>query len=220
VSELAPSILSADFSRLGEEIRSVEKAGARMLHLDVMDGHFVPNLTLGPPVVRSIRKATALKLDAHLMIEDPDSFIGEFAAAGADMISVHVEACRHLNRTVTAIKALGRLAGVVLNPATPLDTLAEILPEADYILLMSVNPGWGGQMFIPRVKDKIAALRQRIDRLGLATRIEVDGGVTRDNIGELAEAGADMLVAGSSVFGGGDPQAAAADLIARLGTAR
>ena len=220
MSELAPSILSADFSRLGEEIRSVEKAGARMLHLDVMDGHFVPNLTLGPPVVRSIRKATALKLDAHLMIEDPDSFIGEFAAAGADMISVHVEACRHLNRTVTAIKALGRLAGVVLNPATPLDTLAEILPEADYILLMSVNPGWGGQMFIPRVKDKIAALRQRIDRLGLATRIEVDGGVTRDNIGELAEAGADMLVAGSSVFGGGDPQAAAADLIARLGTAR
>lgn len=220
VAELAPSILSADFSRLGEEIRSVEKAGVKMLHLDVMDGHFVPNLTLGPPVVRSIRKATKLKLDAHLMIEDPDSFIEEFATAGANMISVHVEACRHLNRTVAAIKSRGCQAGVVLNPATPLDALEEILPEADYILLMSVNPGWGGQKFIPRVKDKISELRERIVRLGLATRIEVDGGVTRDNILQLAEAGADMLVAGSSVFGGGDPQAAAADLIARLGTAK
>ena len=216
MSELAPSILSADFARLGEEIRSVEKAGVRMLHLDVMDGHFVPNITLGPPVVRSLRQATSLRLDAHLMIEDPDAFIDEFVAAGADMISVHAEACRHLHRTVTAIRSKGRQAGVVLNPATPLHVLDEILPEADYILLMSVNPGWGGQKFIPAVKDKIARLRERVRGLGLKTLIEVDGGVTRDNIAALAAAGADILVAGSSVFGGGDAGAAAAELIGRL----
>jgi ribulose-phosphate 3-epimerase len=216
VAELAPSILSADFSRLAEEILAVEKAGVRTLHVDVMDGHFVPNITIGPPVVSSLRKATKLKLDAHLMIDNADAFIDAFVEAGADMISVHVEACRHLHRTVTSIKSKGRKAGVVLNPATPLDALEEILPEADYILLMSVNPGWGGQKFIPRVKDKIAALRDRLERRGLKTLIEVDGGVTRDNIADLVAAGADLLVAGSSVFGGGDPRAAAADLIARM----
>ncbi|HZI94122.1 MAG TPA: ribulose-phosphate 3-epimerase [Patescibacteria group bacterium] len=216
MAELAPSILSADFSRLAEEILAVEKAGVRTLHVDVMDGHFVPNITIGPPVVSSLRKATKLKLDAHLMIDNADAFIDAFVEAGADMISVHVEACRHLHRTVTSIKSKGRKAGVVLNPATPLDALEEILPEADYILLMSVNPGWGGQKFIPRVKDKIVALRDRLERRGLKTLIEVDGGVTRDNIADLVAAGADLLVAGSSVFGGGDPRAAAADLIARM----
>jgi len=219
VAVLAPSILSADFSRLSDQIKAVEAAGARMLHLDVMDGHFVPNITIGPPVIRSIRKATALTLDAHLMIENADAFIDEFVAAGADMISVHVEACRHLHRTVTSIQAKGRQAGVVLNPATPLDALDEILPVADYVLLMSVNPGWGGQPFIPRIMAKIRDLRERITAAGLPTQIEVDGGVTADNIAELASAGADMIVAGSSVFGAQDARAAAADLISRLGAA-
>ena len=217
MTDLAPSILSADFSRLATEIHAVEKAGATILHVDVMDGHFVPNITIGPPVVRSIRKTTTMRLDAHLMIESPDSFIDEFVDAGADMISVHVEACRHLHRTVTAIKARGRKAGVVLNPATPLGALDEILPETDYVLLMSVNPGWGGQKFIPSVKEKIVALRDRIRRRGLVTAIEVDGGVTRDNAADLVAAGADILVAGSSVFGGGDPQAAAAEIMRRMG---
>jgi len=219
VAVLAPSILSADFSRLSDQIKAVEAAGARMLHLDVMDGHFVPNITIGPPVIRSIRKATALTLDAHLMIENADAFIDEFVAAGADMISVHVEACRHLHRTLTSIQAKGRQAGVVLNPATPLDALDEILPVADYVLLMSVNPGWGGQPFIPRIMGKIRELRERIAAEGLRTQIEVDGGVTADNIAELASAGADMIVAGSSVFGAQDARAAAADLISRLGAA-
>ena len=216
MAELAPSILSADFSRLGEEIRAVEDAGVRTLHVDVMDGHFVPNITIGPPVVRSIRKVTKLRIDAHLMIENADDFIDEFATAGADMISVHVEACRHLHRTVTSIKASGRKAGVVLNPATPLDALEDILPEADYILLMSVNPGWGGQKFIPHVKDKISELRGRLRQRGLKTLIEVDGGVTRDNIADLVTAGADILVAGSSVFGEADPKRSAAELIAKM----
>ncbi len=213
---LAPSILSADFSRLADQIHDVETAGARMLHLDVMDGHFVPNITIGPPVIRSIRRATALTLDAHLMIENADAFIDDFVSAGADMISVHVEACRHLHRTVTSIQAKGRQAGVVLNPATSLETLEEILPVADYVLLMSVNPGWGGQAFIPRVMGKIRALKERIAAAGLATQIEVDGGVTADNIADLAAAGADIIVAGSSVFGGDDARGAAAGLIARL----
>lgn len=216
---LAPSILSADFGRLAEEIGAVERAGVTILHVDVMDGHFVPNITIGPPVVRSIRRTTRLILDAHLMVENPDDHLDAFVEAGADMISVHVEACRHLHRTVTAIKARGRQAGVVLNPVTALATVDEILPVADYVLLMSVNPGWGGQTFIPHVKEKITALREAIRRRGLSTRIEVDGGVTRDNIAGLAAAGADILVAGSSVFGTGDPSAAAADLMARLGAA-
>ncbi|HET9481943.1 MAG TPA: ribulose-phosphate 3-epimerase [Candidatus Polarisedimenticolia bacterium] len=211
---LAPSILSADFSRLGEQIRSVEAAGVTMLHLDVMDGHFVPNLTIGPPVVASIRRATKLKLDVHLMIEHADAFLVPFIQAGADLISVHLEACPHLHRTIAEIKAKGRKAGIVLNPATTLDLLDDILPEADYVLLMSVNPGWGGQKFIPHVKDKIAALRSRIRQRGLNTLIEVDGGVTKDNIASLAQAGADMIVAGSAVFGAPDPAVAAAELAA------
>ncbi|MGH9867770.1 MAG: ribulose-phosphate 3-epimerase [Candidatus Polarisedimenticolia bacterium] len=217
---LAPSILSADFSRLAEEIQAVERAGVSLLHVDVMDGHFVPNLTIGPPVVRCVRAATSLKLDCHLMVEDPDRWIDPFAEAGADMISVHVEACRHLHRTVAAIRSSGREAGVVLNPATPLHALDGILADVDYVLLMSVNPGWGGQAFIPRVKDKVVDLRQRIDEAGLSARIEVDGGVTRDNIATLAAAGADILVAGSAVFGGADPGKGAAELMAALAAVR
>lgn len=213
---LAPSILSADFSCLADQIRAMEGAGVEMLHLDVMDGHFVPNITIGPPVIRSIRESTRLRLDAHLMIESADRFIDDFADAGADMISVHQEACPHLHRTIGAIKGRGCEAGVVLNPATPIDALADILAEVDYVLLMSVNPGWGGQAFIPHVRDKIAALKDRISGAGLAARIEVDGGVTRDNIADLARAGADMLVAGSAVFGAADPAKAAGDLIAAL----
>jgi len=211
--QVQPSILSADYSRLGEQLDTVMGAGARVIHVDVMDGHFVPNLTLGPPVIRSLRKATRLTLDAHLMIENADRFIDEFAAAGADMISVHVEASRHLHRTVTAIKSKGLKAGVVLNPATPLSALDDILPEADYVLLMSVNPGWGGQKFIPHVKDKIQALRGLIRARGCSALIEVDGGVTEENIAGIAAAGADILVAGSAVFDGGDPRLAAARLI-------
>jgi ribulose-phosphate 3-epimerase len=220
VAQLAPSILSADFSRLASEIRAVEQAGVGILHVDVMDGHFVPNITIGPPVIRSLRKTTPLTLDAHLMIENADSFIDAFVDAGADMISVHVEACRHLHRTITSIKARGRKAGVVLNPATPLDALEQILPEADYVLLMSVNPGWGGQQFIPHVKEKIAALRGMIRGRGATALIEVDGGVTRDNIAAVAAAGADIIVAGNAVFTGGDPRAAAAELIALLNSSR
>jgi ribulose-phosphate 3-epimerase len=217
---LAPSILSADFTRLGEEIRAVEAAGVTMLHLDVMDGHFVPNITIGPPVVRSLRKATRLRLDAHLMIENPDQYVDAFVDAGADMISVHFEACAHLHRTITAIQGRGRQAGVVLNPATPLSALDEILPHVDYVLLMSVNPGFGGQEFIPHVQPKIAALRQRIDKGGHRALLEVDGGVTRDNIVPLAAAGADLIVAGSAVFSHGDPRQSAADLIAALDARR
>ncbi|MFQ5701121.1 MAG: ribulose-phosphate 3-epimerase [Acidobacteriota bacterium] len=211
---LVPSILSADFSRLAEQIHAVERAGVEMLHVDVMDGHFVPNITMGPPVLRSIRAATKLKLDVHLMIENADTFIDAFAGAGADMISVHVEACPHLHRTVTSIKAHGCKAGVVLNPATPLESLEEIFPVADFVLLMSVNPGWGGQEFIPRVRDKMSDLRETVQRRNLPTLLEVDGGITRDNIAGMVGAGASMIVAGSAVFGRPDPGAAAADLMA------
>jgi len=213
---LAPSILSADFSRLAEQMQAVEQAGVTILHVDVMDGHFVPNLTLGPPVIRSLRKATRLTLDTHLMIENADRFIDEFADAGADMISVHVEACPHLHRTVTAIKSKGLKAGVVLNPATPLAVLDDILPEADYVLLMSVNPGWGGQRFIPYVKNKVRALRGLLSARSCRALIEVDGGVTEENIAGLASAGADILVAGNAVFGAGDPRLAATRLIGLL----
>ncbi len=208
---LAPSILSADFSRLGEEIGAVEGAGAGLIHVDVMDGHFVPNITIGPPVLRAVRKVTDLPLDAHLMIENADRWVETFVDAGADMVSVHVEACPHLHRTVEAIRTRGAKAGVVLNPATPLSALDAILDDVDYVLLMSVNPGFGGQKFIPAVRSKIRALRSRIQSAsGPASRvvIEVDGGVDEGNAADLIRDGAGILVAGSAIFGGGDPAGA------------
>ena len=217
---LAPSILAADFARLGEEIAAVEAGGARLLHLDVMDGHFVPNLTIGPPVVESIHRVTGLPLDVHLMIEEPDRYIERFARAGADLISVHQEAVPHLQRTVALIHDCGAAAGVALNPATPLGTLEEILPELDFVLLMSVNPGFGGQRFIPSVLRKIETLRTRIGAAGLEVRIQVDGGVGPDNAEELVRRGADYLVAGSAVFDGRDPQDRARALTAILERAR
>ena len=212
---IAPSILSADFARLGEEIRAIENGGAGLVHVDVMDGHFVPNITLGPPIVESIRKTTSLPLDCHLMIEHPDRWVDAFAEAGADLISVHQETAVHLHRTLAHIRARGLLAGVVLNPATPVATLAEMLAEADYVLLMSVNPGFGGQKFIPGVLSKVRELRRRLDEARSSARIEVDGGVGLSNIDGLADAGADWFVAGSAVYGGGDPAGAARALAAR-----
>lgn len=199
--KIAPSILSADFSRLGEEIKAVEAAGADLIHVDVMDGCFVPNITIGPLVVEAVRKVTDLPLDVHLMINDADRYIGDFAAAGADWITVHVEACRHLHRTVDQIKKLNKVAGVVLNPATSLATLDYILPDVDLVMLMSVNPGFGGQSFIESTLDKIKALRQRLDEIGSKAGIEIDGGVSPATISRIAGAGADIFVAGSAVFG-------------------
>ena len=198
---MAPSILSADFSRLGEEIKAVEKAGADIIHVDVMDGHFVPNITIGPPVVASVRKITELPLDVHLMISDADRYVEDFAKAGADWITVHVEACPHLHRTVSRIKELGKKAGTVLNPATPLGSLDEILPEIDLVMLMSVNPGFGGQSFIRSSIQKIKTLRKMIEKRGLEVGIEIDGGVSPATIADVAGAGANIFVAGSAVFG-------------------
>lgn len=198
---IAPSILSADFTRLGEEVQAVEAAGADWIHADVMDGHFVPNITFGPLVVAAVRKITRLPIDVHLMIESPDRYIQEFAEAGADWISVQVETCPHLNRAVQQIKETGARAGVVLNPSTPLSTLDWVLEYADYVLVMSVNPGFGGQAFIGNSLEKIRRLRRMIDDRGLATRIEVDGGIKENNIAEVAAAGADVFVAGSAIFG-------------------
>ena len=203
--ELAPSILSADFSRLGAEVRAATEGGATIIHVDIMDGHFVPNLTIGPPVVKSLRRATELPLDCHLMIENPDEFIPAFAEAGADWISVHQEACRHLNRTLHLIKSHDCVAGVVINPATPVDTLAEVLDIVDYVLVMSVNPGFGGQKFIPSTLHKMQQLAQIRSQRGLPYRIEVDGGVALDTVAEVVRAGAEILVAGNAVFGSGDP---------------
>jgi ribulose-phosphate 3-epimerase len=203
--EIAPSILSADFARLAEQIQMVEEGGADIIHVDVMDGHFVPNLTLGPPVVAAIRKVTSLPLDTHLMIETPDRYVEAFADAGANMISVHPEAAIHLHRTISLIRKVGAVPGVVLNPATPIGVLDEILPDVDYVLIMSVNPGFGGQKFIPRSTEKVARLRSMIRDRGLATRIEIDGGIGLENAGEVVGAGAEMLVAGSSIFGDRDP---------------
>ena len=198
--KIAPSILSADFSRLAEDIRAVDRAGADYIHVDVMDGHFVPNITIGPLVVEALRRVTDKPLDVHLMIENPDLYIPEFARAGADIITVHQEAVPHLHRTVQLIKSFGKKAGVSLNPATPVATLDVILDDLDLVLVMSVNPGFGGQAFIPSALDKIRALRQRISQRGLATELEVDGGVKIDNIRAVVAAGADVLVAGSAVF--------------------
>ncbi|MGB8337187.1 MAG: ribulose-phosphate 3-epimerase [Desulfobacterales bacterium] len=198
---IAPSILSADFTRLGEEVQAVEAAGADWIHADVMDGHFVPNITFGPLVVAAVRKITRLPIDVHLMIESPDRYIQAFAEAGADWISVQVEACPHLNRAVQQIKEAGAKAGVVLNPSTPLSALDWVLEYADYVLIMSVNPGFGGQAFIGNSLEKIRRLRRMIGDRGLATRIEVDGGIKENNIAEVAAAGADVFVAGSAIFG-------------------
>jgi ribulose-phosphate 3-epimerase len=203
--ELAPSILSADFARLGEHVRAASEGGAALIHVDVMDGHFVPNLTIGPPVVKSLRKVTKLPLDCHLMIENPDDFIPIFADAGVDWISVHQEACRHLDRTLHLIKSHNCLAGVVINPATPVDTLSEVLDIVDYVLVMSVNPGFGGQKFIPSTLHKMRQLAEIRGQRGLAYRIEVDGGVALDTIAQVVQAGAEILVAGNAVFGSGDP---------------
>ncbi len=205
MAEILPSILSADFARLGEQLGVLEQAGCRMVHVDVMDGHFVPNITLGPPVVASLRKATRMTLDVHLMISDPDRYAPLFVEAGADQVSVHQETCPHLDRTVRMIQGLGARAGVVVNPATAVDTLDEVLGFVDFVLIMSVNPGFGGQKFIPYTLDKVRRLAARRRERGLKFEIEIDGGVTRDNVGEVVRAGVEWVVAGSAVFGNGSP---------------
>lgn len=210
--EIAPSLLSADFARLGEQIGIVERAGASLLHLDVMDGRFVPNLTIGLPVVKSISRATRLPIDAHLMIVEPGRYAEEFVKAGAQMVSIHVEADPHAQRTLSAIRSAGGQAGIAINPATPLSALDEALKFADYVLLMSVNPGFGGQKFIPESLDKLRRLRKMIDERGANTRIEIDGGIDADNIAEVAAAGAEIIVSGSAIFGAADPAVALREL--------
>ena len=211
--EIAPSILSADFTRLADEIRAAEAGGAKVLHVDVMDGQFVPNITIGLPVVKSLRKATTLTIDTHLMIEDPGRYAVQFVEAGADMVSVHVEADVHLQRTLTAIRDAGGRAGIAINPATPLVALEEALPYADFILLMSVNPGFGGQKFIPTSMDKVRRLKRMIEERLLDVKIEIDGGIDASNIAEVVDAGAEIIVAGSAVYGKKDPTEAVRELI-------
>ena len=210
--EIAPSILSADFSCLGDQIQAVERGGAGILHVDVMDGHFVPNITIGLPVVKSLAGFTRLPIDAHLMITDPGIYATQFVEAGAQMVSVHVEADAHLHRTVMAIKAAGAQGGVVLNPATPVSAVEEALQFVDYVLVMSVNPGFGGQKFIPQALDKVKRLRQMIVERQLNVRIEIDGGVDRTNIEKVVAAGAEIIVAGSAIFGKSDAEAAVKEL--------
>jgi ribulose-phosphate 3-epimerase len=210
--EIAPSILSADFSRLGQEIEAVEQGGAGILHVDVMDGHFVPNITIGLPVVKSIAKVTHLPIDAHLMITDPGQYAAQFVSAGAKMVSVHIEADAHLHRTVMSIKAAGAQAGVVLNPATPVVAVEEALQFVDYVLVMSVNPGFGGQKFIPESVAKVRRLRQMITEKQLNVRIEIDGGIDRSNIETVVAAGAEIIVAGSAIFGKTDAKLAVEEL--------
>jgi ribulose-phosphate 3-epimerase len=210
--EIAPSILSADFTRLGAEIEAVERGGATVVHVDVMDGHFVPNITVGLPVVKAVARATRLVVDTHLMISEPGRYAAEFVAAGAQMVSVHVETDPHLHRTLCSIKEKGAQAGIAINPATPLGALDESLQFADFILLMSVNPGFGGQKFIPSSLEKLRGLRRMIEERRLATRIEIDGGIDRTNIAEVAGAGAEIIVAGSAVFGGTDPEQSVREL--------
>lgn len=211
--ELAPSILSADFAHLADQVEQATAGGASVIHVDIMDGHFVPNLTIGPPVVKSLRKATRLPLDCHLMIENPDEYIGAFAEAGADWISVHQEACRHLNRTLNLIKSHDCRAGVVINPATPVETLSEVLDIVDYVLVMSVNPGFGAQKFIPETLGKVRKLADLRAHRGYGYRIEIDGGVALDTITEVVRAGSEILVAGNAVFGKGDPKQNASALL-------
>jgi len=210
--DIAPSILSADFSRLGEEIEAVERGGASILHVDVMDGHFVPNITIGLPVVKSLAAATRLPLDAHLMISEPGRYAAQFVSAGAKMVSVHVEADPHLHRTLMSIKSAGAQAGVVLNPSTPVGAVEEALQFADYVLVMSVNPGFGGQQFIPESVDKVRRLRQLITERQLNVRIEIDGGIDRHNIETVVAAGAEIIVAGSAIFGSANAEDAVKEL--------
>lgn len=206
--EIAPSILSADFTKLGQQIEIVEGAGASLLHVDVMDGRFVPNITVGLPVVQAISRATQLPIDAHLMIVEPGRYAEQFVKAGAQMVSIHIEADPHAHRTLSAIRAAGAQAGIAINPATPLSALDEALKFADYVLLMSVNPGFGGQTFIPESLDKVRRLRKMIDERGLKARIEIDGGIDAENIAEIASAGAEIIVSGSAIFGAPDPAVA------------
>ena len=206
---LAPSILSADFAKLGAEVAAAERGGADQIHLDVMDGHFVPNLTIGPAVVSAVQRSTRLPLDVHLMVTEPDRFLDAFADAGASILTVHAEVLPHLHRTIQAIKRGGCKAGVAINPSTPVAALAEVAGEVDVVLVMSVNPGFGGQAFIPHSESKIARVRELLDRAGNHADIEVDGGIDRGNIGAVVAAGATMVVAGASIFGSGDPEGAA-----------
>lgn len=202
--ELAFSILASDFAHLADEIAAAEQGGGTIVHVDVMDGHFVPNITFGPPMVKSLRSITRLPLDCHLMVENPDAFIEDFAKAGADMLCVHQEVCRHLHRTIQQIELHGMKPAVVINPATPVETLIEVLPMLHHVLIMSVNPGFGGQRFLPLALDKIAHLAELREEMGLNFRIEVDGGVAHDTVAQVVKAGADMLVAGSAIFAPGD----------------
>ncbi len=199
--KIAPSILSADFSRLADEIQAVEAGGADWIHVDVMDGHFVPNITIGPVITEGARRATELPLDVHLMIEEPDQYLAAFADAGADVLTVHQEACRHLHRTLERIRELGVKAGVAINPATPLEAVREVLPNIDLLLIMSVNPGFGGQSYIPSSSDKLRRAREMLDDIGSSAELEVDGGVIATNAAEIVESGASVLVAGSAVYG-------------------
>jgi ribulose-phosphate 3-epimerase len=216
---IAPSILSADFARLGEEIRAIDQAGADYIHIDVMDGHFVPNLTIGPFVIEAIRKVTSRPLDVHLMIANADRYIERYAEAGADILGVHVEACPHLHRTIQAIRNLGKQACVVLNPATPEESLRYVLEDVSMILVMSVNPGFGGQSFLPAVLPKIAALRHMIEERGLDVDIEIDGGIKVDNVDVVAAAGANVIVSGSGIFGTPDYAATIAAMRGRAAAA-
>ncbi|MCC7031752.1 MAG: ribulose-phosphate 3-epimerase [Acidobacteria bacterium] len=206
--QLAPSILSADFGHLARDIAAVEAGGADLIHVDVMDGHFVPNITIGPAVVRAVRRATSLPLDVHLMISEPDRYLEAFVDAGASMLSVHVEVLAHLHRTIGAIKTLGAKAGVALNPSTPVTAIEEVAADVDFVLVMSVNPGFGGQSFIPASLDKIRRVRSLLDRAGARAPVEVDGGVDLRTVSGVVTAGASILVAGQAVFGGGDPAGA------------